>query len=179
MLRVYHDAFVRTAPLIEAQLIAGKTVSEIVNSDVFKKYKNWERKKDWIKVIKTRLDGKTIPSICEVMTKIFVQKGLIAAIKEYHYLRKHYPDKYNFDERQLNNLGYALLDRKMIKEAISVFELNKQIYPKISNAYDNLAEAYMINGEKGKAIWSYKKSLKLNPSNQITRDRLKELYKKK
>ena len=177
-LRIYHEAFVSTFPLIKNELKNGKKVDEIVNSEIFKKYKNWERKRDWIEVIKRRLGGKSVPSICEVMTKVLVEKGLPAAIEKCHFLRRRFPGKYNFNERELNNLGYALLDRDMIGEAIAVFKLNVKIYPKSSNVYDSLGDAYIVNGEKEKAIQNFKKSLKLDPSNKHTRNKLEKLLKK-
>jgi glyoxylase-like metal-dependent hydrolase (beta-lactamase superfamily II) len=36
-----------------------KIILKHVKSDTFKKYKNWERKKDWVEVINTKLFGET------------------------------------------------------------------------------------------------------------------------
>ena len=65
----------------------------------------------------------------------------------------------------MNNLGYQLLNIKKVKEAIEIFKLNIEVYPKAFNPYDSLGEAYMINGEKELAIKNYAKSLELNPKN--------------
>jgi len=73
---------------------------------------------------------------------------------------------YNFDEVELNRLGYQLLKAKKFKEAIRIFQLNVEAYPKSSNVYDSLGEAYMDNGNNEEAIGNYRRSLKLNPKNR-------------
>lgn len=69
-------------------------------------------------------------------------------------------------ESKINMIGY-----KWIREfesaaiAIQVLELNCRLYPKSSNAYDSLGEAYMINEQYNEALKHYKKSFKLGNSN--------------
>jgi cytochrome c-type biogenesis protein CcmH/NrfG len=62
-----------------------------------------------------------------------------------------------------------------MKEAIGVFKLNVELFPKSGNPYDSLAEAYMENGDKELAIGNYKKSLELDPKNTNAVDMLKKL----
>ena len=66
-----------------------------------------------------------------------------------------------------------------MKEAIEIFKLNVEAYPKASNTYDSLAEAYMANGDKELAIQNYKKSLELNPKNENAIEALKKLGESK
>jgi len=73
---------------------------------------------------------------------------------------------YNFDEDELNTLGYQFMKAKQYKEAIRIFQLNIEAFPKSSNVYDSLGEAYMDDGEKELAIANYQKSLQLNPKNR-------------
>jgi cyclase len=54
----YHQAFAVTLLPIERELKRGKTVEQIVNSEVFKDYRDWLRKDDWVKVIQARLSMK-------------------------------------------------------------------------------------------------------------------------
>lgn len=70
-----------------------------------------------------------------------------------------------FEETTLNNLGYRLIQKDRLKDAIEVFKLNTEAYPQAFNTYDSLAEAYMLNGDKELAVQNYKKSLELNPKN--------------
>lgn len=78
-------------------------------------------------------------------------------------------------ESTLNNLGYKLIGRKKINEAIEIFLINVELYPDSANVYDSLAEGYMINGDKELAIKNYKRSLELNPQNDGAIQYLKKL----
>lgn len=113
--------------------------------------------------------------IGELLSKIIAEKDVESAIKRYHELKSTQPEIYNFDEIELNELGYQLLEAKKINEAIRIFELNVEAYPMSSNVYDSLGEAYMAHGDKELAIRNYKKSLDLDPRNTNAVDKLKEL----
>jgi hypothetical protein len=78
-------------------------------------------------------------------------------------------------ESDINIGGYRLLDRKKVKEAIKIFEMNVELFPESFNVYDSLAEAYMTDNNKELAIKYYKKSLELNPENENAKKFLKEL----
>ncbi|HTZ33209.1 MAG TPA: serine hydrolase [Methylomirabilota bacterium] len=81
----------------------------------------------------------------------------------------------DISEDSINSSGYRLLSQKKIADAILIFQLNVELYPKSSNAYDSLGEAYMNNNEKDLAIQNYQKSLELNPKNQNAVDMLKKI----
>jgi tetratricopeptide (TPR) repeat protein len=79
-------------------------------------------------------------------------------------------------EGNLNTLGLQLTyNPKTSKQGINVFLLATKLYPNSANLFDSLAEAYMINNNKVKAIKNYEKSLELNPQNQNAIDKLKQL----
>jgi tetratricopeptide (TPR) repeat protein len=115
--------------------------------------------------------------IAEVMLKAITEKDISSAIQHYRELKAAQPDVYDFQEEQLNSLGYQLLKMNKIKEAIEIFKLNVEAYPQSDNVYDSLAEAYMINGDKEMAIKNYEKSLELNPKNTNAAEMLKKLKK--
>jgi tetratricopeptide (TPR) repeat protein len=104
-------------------------------------------------------------SVAEALYKIVVEDGVEAAIEQYHILRKKQSDEYNFDESELNDLGYALLHLHRVTDAIAIFELNVEMYSDGYNTYDSLGEAFMIGGQVDLAIQNYAKSLELNPNN--------------
>ncbi|HKP73283.1 MAG TPA: tetratricopeptide repeat protein, partial [Pyrinomonadaceae bacterium] len=103
-------------------------------------------------------------SIAETLMKTITEKDVAAAVKQYRDLKAAKAD-YNFEEGELNTLGYQLLAAKKIKEAIEIFKLNAEAYPQAANTYDSLGEAYMLAGERELALQSYKKSVELNPQN--------------
>ena len=66
----------------------------------------------------------------------------------------------------------------MTKQAIEIFKLNVEQFPKSSNVYDSLGEGYMKAGDKKNAIKNYEKSLKLNPDNTNAKQMLEQLNSK-
>jgi CubicO group peptidase (beta-lactamase class C family) len=117
--------------------------------------------------------------VSEALLKTILEKDVETAIKQYRELKAKQTDAYDFREAELNTLGYQLLGMKKTKEAIEIFKLNVEAYPRSSNPYDSLGEAYMMNGDKALAIQNYKKSLELNPNNAGAVEALKKLGENK
>jgi len=112
------------------------------------------------------------PSIAMILSKTISEKGVEAAIKEYHTFKDNQPEDYDFNELELNNLGYRYLQEGEVETAIAIFKLNVQAYPESSNTYDSLGESYMEQGNIELAILNYKKSLELNQGNENARNML-------
>jgi tetratricopeptide (TPR) repeat protein len=116
-----------------------------------------------------------LPSILTAIGHTVMAKDVATAIAEYRQLKKERPQDYDFSERELNALGYQLLSAGRMNDAIEIFKLNVEIYPRGFNAYDSLAEAYMRQGNRELAIQNYKRSLELNPHNANATAMLKKL----
>ncbi len=87
------------------------------------------------------------------------------AIQYYYELKKHYPDKYQFeDEWELNALAYALMADRRFADAIKVLRLLVEELPDQPNPYDSLGEAYYLNGQYNLSIESYEKALEIDPT---------------
>lgn len=93
-------------------------------------------------------------------------KGTQQGTKAYMGLKKTSPSGYVFSEGDLNEFGYELLKAKKMDEALEVFKLNVEEYPKSSNVFDSLGEAYMGAGKTDLAIQNYERSLELDPKNK-------------
>jgi tetratricopeptide (TPR) repeat protein len=117
----------------------------------------------WLPRVKAAYDNRT--SIAETLSATIASGGIDAAEKQYRDLKAAGAATYNFDESELNNLGYDLIRAKKVKDAIRIFQLNVDAYPQSGNVYDSLGEAYMDDGNKPLAIANYRKSLELNPKN--------------
>ncbi len=117
----------------------------------------------------------------DMLLAAIADKGIDAAVRQYRELKRTLPKKYNFNEpeRALNVLGYGLIRQRKMKEAIGVFKLNVEMFPKSANPYDSLGEAYLLTGDKELAIENYKKSLELEPQNSNAVDMLKKLRENK
>lgn len=118
----------------------------------------------WVPQVKAGYDPRT--SISETLAATTASSGVDQAVKQYYELKAAQPTTYNFDEEELNNLGYKLIRNKQFASAIRIFQLNIEAYPKSSNAYDSLAEGYMDNGDKALAIANYRRALQINPKNR-------------
>jgi tetratricopeptide (TPR) repeat protein len=114
-------------------------------------------------------------SIAETLDNTIKEKGVEAGIAQYRELKAKQPETYNFEEGELNGLGYSLMRNGKIKDALEIFKLNVEMYPKASNPYDSLAEAYANLNQKDLAIANYKKALELDPKNTSASEQLKLL----
>jgi hypothetical protein len=127
----------------------------------------------WAPRVKAGLDPRK--SIAQTLSSTIASSGMDAAVKQYRDLKTAAPTTYNFDESELNNLGYRFVRKNQFKEAIRIFQLNVEAYPKSANTYDSLAEGYMNEGENALAIANYQESLQLNPKNRNAEVMLQKL----
>jgi CubicO group peptidase (beta-lactamase class C family) len=116
-------------------------------------------------------------SIAEFLLSIIKRRGVEDALREYHALKNARSEAYNFGVNELNSLGYLLIRTRKISDAIAIFKLNTGAYPQSSNAFDSLGEAYMIGGDKERAILNYQRAVELNPQNSNAVEKLKRLGK--
>lgn len=70
-------------------------------------------------------------------------------------------------EAELNNYGYQLLGLSQFDKAIEILKLATERFPKSANAWDSLGEAYALKGDNKNAIATFKKSLGLNPPDNV------------
>ncbi len=112
-----------------------------------------------------------MPLLQETMAKA----GLSAALDQYRKLKEDKASEYDTNEPVLNQFGYSLLQQGKAKEAVEVFRLNTELYPKSFNVWDSLAEGLMESGDKEGAIRNYAKSLEMNPGNTGAIEKLKQL----
>jgi uncharacterized membrane protein len=117
----------------------------------------------WVPQLKAAYDPRK--SIAETLSVTIASGGIDQAVRQYHELKAAAAATYNFDEDELNNLGYVFIRAKKFKEAIRILQLNVEAYPQSSNVYDSLGEAYADDGDKPLASANYQKSLQLNPKN--------------
>ncbi len=133
-----------------------------------------------VDAIKLRLGGQEtlVPRIAnDVMIpyEMLLAGKTTEAVDAYRKIKSEKPQNAVVDEGRLNGLGYNLMRQGKLREAIAIFKLNVEFYPKSFNVYDSLGEAYATSGEKELAIANYKKSLELNPRNAGGATALKKL----
>jgi uncharacterized membrane protein len=117
----------------------------------------------FLPLIKRAFDSRI--SIGETLLATLDAQGIDQAARQYRELRQTSPAAYDFDEDELNGLGYNLIQRHKYSQAVRILQLNADAYPQSANAWDSLGEAFMDYGKKAQAIAAYRKSLQLNPAN--------------
>jgi len=127
--------------------------------------------------IRAILKGKTydLPkkSVAYDVLGVIQSEGIEAGTAQYNKIKD--ADNYDLNENEMNQIGYQLMGSDKIEEALQVFKLNVEAFPKSSNVYDSYGEAFMKLGKNDQAIENYKKSIELNPGNQGGIDMLKKL----
>jgi len=105
-------------------------------------------------------------SIARTIYPIILRQGADSAVRRYHELKRQAPERYDFSEAEVNQLGYHLLQHSRPADAVKILQLNAEQHPESSNAYDSLGEAWLAAGDTAKAVVNYQRSLELDPGNQ-------------
>ncbi|ASZ12217.1 serine hydrolase [Chitinophaga pendula] len=153
--------------LLVSEPLKGRTVILMVNNRQDNIY-------DFNLAIQNILDGKPYvqpkKSAEPLLLKDIDQQTIPQFFARYHALKKSHGVQYNFDaESLLNGIGYYLLRKDRVDDAITVFTYNTRLYPMSGNVFDSLGEAYYKKGDKKNALLHYKHSLALDPNNPAAR----------
>jgi hypothetical protein len=127
----------------------------------------------WVPDVKAGFDPRV--SIAETLSATIASRGIDQATEQYRRLKAAGRASYDFDEGELDGLGYQLIHQKKFKQAIRVLQLNVEAYPLSSNVYDSLGEAYMDDGNKPQAIANYRKAIQRDPKNGNSIQMLRKL----
>lgn len=80
-------------------------------------------------------------------------------------------------ERKINQFGYDFINTGNFEDAIEIFKINVALYPKSSNVYDSLGEAYLAKKDTLNAEINFKKALSINPENSSAQHFLTKITK--
>lgn len=130
-----------------------------------------------LKIIEILNGGKPAPpkkSLVQHVNQLITKDGIAKAVKQFDELKNN-KESFTLSEQEMNQLGYEYLSGNKVAEAIAVFKMNIDAFPKSDNVYDSYAEALLKSGDKEGAIVNYKKSLEINPHSQSGIKALKNL----
>ena len=113
--------------------------------------------------------------LSELLSEAVASNNSKRLIEVFNEWRASPINKYASGEAQLNRLGYELLAKKQIDEAIEIFKLNVNAYPDSSNCFDSLGDAYLARGDKELALMNYQRAIEVDPTNMSARDALENL----
>lgn len=92
---------------------------------------------------------------------VYKEKGVDKAIETYHMLKKKKAAEYTFDEHQLNEIGYKIMNNDSDAQAAKkVFWLNMAEYPDAINPQDSYGDVLVRLGEKEEARKYYSGAVK-------------------
>ena len=103
--------------------------------------------------------------------------GVEKARAIYDATKKRDPKLVLFPEAELNAYGYQLLQDGDNKNAIAVFEMNVDAYPKSANTYDSLSDAHLAAGNRAEALKLAEKALTLLEADTQVTDELRTAIK--
>jgi CubicO group peptidase (beta-lactamase class C family) len=122
------------------------------------------------------LDPEPIKGLTHVeLGRTLAKKGIDGAIQQYRRLKKEKANDYFFGESMLYQLGDRLLKAGKTKQAIAMLKLNIEEFPKSINSYTRLADAYIQNKEKKKAMQVLETGLQKNPGDRNLNQKLESL----
>jgi hypothetical protein len=96
-------------------------------------------------------------------------------ISKYREFKTDPKNRFVNTETETNAFGYRLLQAGRVKDAVEVFRLNVEDYPKSANVYDSLGEALAVAGLREEAIKNYERALQINPDFASSQDALRRL----
>ncbi len=101
------------------------------------------------------------PSIAAWVREALESNGTEAAQARWQEARELGPESVNLDPSELNNLGYEYLQTGQPERAVTVFELNRDLYPESANVYDSLGDGLKAAGRTAEARSMYAKAIEL------------------
>jgi tetratricopeptide (TPR) repeat protein len=125
--------------------------------------------------LKAILNYSSRRELTEMLMEALTANDTALAAKRFREYKNDPANTYLNVEGIMNSFGYRLMGMSRLDHAIEIFKLNTEAYPKSSNVWDSLGEAYMNKGNKELAIKNYEKSLELDPSNTNAVQMLKKL----
>lgn len=96
--------------------------------------------------------------------------GGARAAQMFHDARSHDPKAVPFAEFPMNLLAYDRLQSSDKEDAVELFKLNAEAYPKSANAQDSLSDGYLATGQKDLALAAEEKCLELLPGDPANAD---------
>lgn len=117
-------------------------------------------------------------SIRELLGKVVADEGAAQAIAHYHAWKQQRANDINFNEGEVNLLGYELLWAGRVDDALAILRLNMEEYPHSANVYDSYGDALLAKGDTVNALVHFKNALDLDPTMTATKEKIEGMGKK-
>ncbi len=103
--------------------------------------------------------------------------GLDRAFQLYDVERRRNPNRVLFPESEMNAYGYERLQKGHPDEAIAIFQMNVDAYPRSANTYDSLSDAYLAAGKRQEALAAAEEAMKRLKADKTLADEFRTLLR--
>jgi hypothetical protein len=105
------------------------------------------------------------------------EDGAETAVRKYRELREQYYGGYVFDftEGPLSRLAMDLSEKEKLSDAISLLKLNSEFHPASARLELLYGDVLLKSGMKEEALVHYRKSLEIEPENELLEKKVQEL----
>ena len=104
----------------------------------------------------------TTPPLGAVVERAVLAGDTIGALALVTSSKSRPENRFYSPEAEINTLGYRLIDSNP-PAALAVFRINVKAFPNSGNAWDSLAEALVLAGQRSEGIAAYRKALEVAP----------------
>lgn len=111
------------------------------------------------------------------LTGVIDREGLDAAVARYRDLRENRAilGLFSYDEWTMNELARELAEADKVPAAVAMLELNAEYYPQSTAIDMMLADLYLQQGDRTKAVARAEAALAKDPGNTVIQQRLRAL----
>jgi polyisoprenoid-binding protein YceI len=121
------------------------------------------------------LGGGSPPGVVDTIARTLTAHGAPAAADLYRTLRAAAPLAFNFGVGQLDVLGHVLEARGRLTDALTIFNLNAEVYPSSDVALESLAEAEALSGNAAQALATYRRAAAVEPNSATAKEMIRRL----
>jgi dienelactone hydrolase len=120
----------------------------------------------------------TKPTPTEEFWNMFTAPGGVAKARAiYDESKRAKKREVLFPENETNLFGYQLLQDGNAKDAVEVFKLNVDAYPRSANTYDSLSDAYLALGNREESLRYAEKAVEMIAKDVEATDDFKKLVR--
>ncbi len=115
------------------------------------------------------------PKPKRILRTLLENQDVDAVINQAREFHQEKPEYFEISRVSINSMGYDLMHKNRMEDALKLFNLNIEFYPECANCYDSLGEAYLKTGDRESALAQFERSLELEPDNEDLRETVERL----
>lgn len=113
----------------------------------------------------------------KIASEYFIDKEFDKALVAFKKIQQEDSLDPAIREWSINRLGYDFIRKDDLNSALEIFKINAELYPRSSNVFNSLGEAYYLKKDTVNALLNFKKSLAINPENRSSKQFMKKVTK--